>query len=172
MKVAFALIALVAVIAFLVRMLESRFAFFPVAGETVTPNDFGIPHEPLRIETADSEQLRAWAIGSVADSPAKAGHYLLSLPRAHRLLHGNGGNLSICTDSRPHRAGAIRRWHSITAGTARPAIRTSAVCIATSMRWSSASGKGHDKRFRSCTGVDRSARPWPRTRQRFTLLTA
>jgi fermentation-respiration switch protein FrsA (DUF1100 family) len=96
MKVAFALIALVAVIAFLVRMVESRFAFFPVAGETVTPNDFGIPHEPLRIDTADGEQLRAWAIGSVAGSPAEAGHYLPSLPRAHIVyFHGNGGNLSI-----------------------------------------------------------------------------
>jgi uncharacterized protein len=66
-----------------VRWLEPRLAFFPTAGETETPNDFGVAYTSLDIATADGERLRGWAI----DHPA---------PRARVIyFHGNGGNLSI-----------------------------------------------------------------------------
>jgi len=65
-----------------VRWLEPRMAFFPFQGEVETPRDFGVAFEPLTIETADGERLRAWRM------PAAA-------PRALVVyFHGNGGNLS------------------------------------------------------------------------------
>ena len=67
----------------LVRWLEPRLAFFPSAGETTTPADYGVPYAPSTITTADGERLHAW----------------LLKPTASRALvvyfHGNGGNLSI-----------------------------------------------------------------------------
>src|SRR5207249_934320 len=100
MKPALALIMLVVVIALLVRLSEPSFAFFPLAGETMTPNDFGIPHQPLSIATDDGEQLRAWAMAHAA-------------PHAQIVyFHGNGGNLSIWT---PVLAGIARRGYSVLA---------------------------------------------------------
>ena len=49
MKLALALVALVAVIAVLIRLSESSLAFFPLAGETTTPQQFGIPYETISI---------------------------------------------------------------------------------------------------------------------------
>jgi hypothetical protein len=42
--------------------LEPRIAFFPFAGEDETPRTFGLAFEPLTIDTADGERLRAWRI--------------------------------------------------------------------------------------------------------------
>jgi hypothetical protein len=111
MKAALALIVLLIIIMFLVRLFEPRFAFFPLAGETVTPNQFGIPHETLTIATDDGEQLRGWAID--AHGPAEAGHYVPVEPRAHIVyFHGNGGNLSIWA---PILAGIVRQGYSLLA---------------------------------------------------------
>lgn len=76
----------VAMLAVLVRLFESRLAFFPFAGEDVTPRAFGIEYTPLTIETADGERLRAW-------------HLPRDNPRARVIyFHGNGGNLSVWAD--------------------------------------------------------------------------
>ena len=100
MKLALVLIALVAVIALLVRLSEARLAFFPLGGETTTPNDFGISYHTLSIATDDGEQLRAWAMVHAA-------------PQAQVLyFHGNGGNLSIWA---PILAGIARQGHSVLA---------------------------------------------------------
>jgi fermentation-respiration switch protein FrsA (DUF1100 family) len=103
MKLALALVALLAVlavVALLVRLSESSFAFFPRAGETTTPNDFGIPHEALSIATDDGEQLVAWAMVHAS-------------PRAQIVyFHGNGGNLSIWA---PILAGIARQGYSVLA---------------------------------------------------------
>lgn len=141
MKATLALIVLLVVITLLVRLVESRFAFFPLAGETVTPNQFGIPHETLTIATDDGEQLRGWAID--AHGPAdhlrpdsavpassrsrrsasreggqgyggqEAGHDVPVGPRARIVyFHGNGGNLSIWA---PILAGIARQGYAVIA---------------------------------------------------------
>jgi uncharacterized protein len=67
----------------LVRWLEPRMAFFPSAGETTTPAEFGVPFAPATIATADGERLRAWMLKA-------------SSPRAQVVyFHGNGGNLAM-----------------------------------------------------------------------------
>ena len=81
-RAAIVLLASAALLAVLVRFLEPRLAFFPSAGETTTPRDLGVVYEPLTIETADGERLRAWLIAHPQ-------------PRAFVVyFHGNGGNLS------------------------------------------------------------------------------
>jgi uncharacterized protein len=100
MKLAVASIAVVILIALLVRLNESGLAFFPLAGETTSPHDFGIPHQTLSIATEDGEQLRAWAMVHAA-------------PHAQIVyFHGNGGNLSIWA---PILTGVARQGFSILA---------------------------------------------------------
>jgi len=68
---------------FFVRWLEPRFAFFPSAGESTTPSEFGVPFTAVTLGTADGEQLRAWLLKGTS-------------ARAFVVyFHGNGGNLSI-----------------------------------------------------------------------------
>jgi uncharacterized protein len=82
------------------RLLEPRAAFFPSAGETTTPLDFGVPYEPWSIPTRDGETLRAWSL-------------LNPSGRAHVLyFHGNGGNLSVWA---PILASVARRGYSVVA---------------------------------------------------------
>ncbi|HVZ20099.1 MAG TPA: alpha/beta hydrolase [Vicinamibacterales bacterium] len=77
------LLAVLTVVALAVRLLESRFAFFPASGETITPHSFGVEYDTLSIATADGERLHAWAM-----RPA--------VPHARIVyFHGNGGNLSV-----------------------------------------------------------------------------
>ena len=100
MKLALSLVALAAIIVLVVRLTESNFAFFPLGGETVTPKDFGIPHETLSIATDDGEQLLGWVMRHAA-------------PRAQIVyFHGNGGNLSIWA---PMLAGIARQGYSVLA---------------------------------------------------------
>jgi uncharacterized protein len=80
-----AVVALV-VVTLLVRWLEPRLAFFPFAGEDVTPAGAGIPFRAHTIDTADGERLRLWHLAN--DAPAARVVY----------FHGNGGNLSMWTD--------------------------------------------------------------------------
>src|ERR1019366_8868838 len=61
-KFAVALFPLLVVLILIVRLLESRFAFFPTLGETVTPREFGVNYTPLSIATRDGERLRGWAL--------------------------------------------------------------------------------------------------------------
>jgi len=68
---------------FFVRWLEPRFAFFPSAGESTTPSEFGVPFTAVTLTTADGERLRAWLLKGT-DSRALVVYF-----------HGNGGNLSI-----------------------------------------------------------------------------
>jgi fermentation-respiration switch protein FrsA (DUF1100 family) len=92
-------VAVVALAAF-VRWLEPRMAFFPFAGEAETPRDFGLPFDPVTIETSDGERLRAWVIRAAE-------------PRARIVyFHGNGGNLSNWS---PILAGIVRRGYSLAA---------------------------------------------------------
>ncbi len=83
-----------------VRWLEPRFAFFPSAGEAETPRQYGVGFEPLTIDTADGQRLRAWLMR--AESPRANVVY----------FHGNGGNLSIWA---PILAGIVRRGYSVLA---------------------------------------------------------
>lgn len=97
---AISLIALVAALAVLVRSIEPSFAFFPLAGETTTPAQFGLRYEAIAIHTSDGEQLRAWLLA--ADAPRAAIVY----------FHGNGGNLSVWA---PVVAGIAQRGYSVVA---------------------------------------------------------
>jgi fermentation-respiration switch protein FrsA (DUF1100 family) len=73
-------------LAWLVRQIEPRLAFFPIAGEDVTPADAGVPFRAETIGTADGERLRLW-------------HLAHDAPRARIVyFHGNGGNLSMWSD--------------------------------------------------------------------------
>jgi uncharacterized protein len=76
----------VLVLTWLVRRAEPWLAFFPVSGETVTPDSFGIAFTPLTITTKDGERLRAWHLPR-EDARAQVVYF-----------HGNGGNLSIWSD--------------------------------------------------------------------------
>ena len=87
-------------LAALVRWIEPRVAFFPTRGESETPRDFGLPFEPLTIDTADGEHLRGWVIRAPA-------------PRANVVyFHGNGANLSNWV---PILAGIVLRGYSVLA---------------------------------------------------------
>src|SRR5436190_6304050 len=83
-----------------VRVLQPRFAFFPLHGEDATPSSIGIAFQAATIATGDREQLRAW---------------FLPHERARALVvyfHGNGGNLS---DWLPILAGIHRAGFSVAA---------------------------------------------------------
>ena len=69
-----------------VRQLEPRMAFFPFAGEDITPRQLGAEFTALTLDTADGERLRAWHLPR-ADAVAQVVYF-----------HGNGGNLSIWAD--------------------------------------------------------------------------
>jgi hypothetical protein len=73
-------------VALLVRRFEPRFAFFPFAGESRTPESFGMPYTALTIETSDGERLRAWHLRR-PDAVAQVVYF-----------HGNGGNLAVWSD--------------------------------------------------------------------------
>ena len=92
---------IIGALAILVRRIEPRIAFFPYAGESETPQLFGLPFDAVTIETTDGEKLRAWRI----EAPA---------PRAARArmvyFHGNGGNLS---NWAPILAGIVQRGYSV-----------------------------------------------------------
>lgn len=90
-------VALVAV-AVLVRYLQPRFAFFPTAGESATPAEFGVPFGPSTITTSDGERLHAWTLPHA--TPRAAVVY----------FHGNGGNLSMWA---PVLAGLYRRGFTL-----------------------------------------------------------
>jgi uncharacterized protein len=86
LKVLLFLVVGVGALALLVRLVEPRFAFFPFAGETVTPESHGVAFTPLSIRTGDGETLRAWWLPH-------------ETPIAHVIyFHGNGGNLSLWSD--------------------------------------------------------------------------
>jgi fermentation-respiration switch protein FrsA (DUF1100 family) len=89
-RTALTLLAAVAVLFVLVRLLEPRLAFFPFHGETTTPRDLGLEYESLTIETRDGERLRAWLIASrrPPHSAPSTQHPLVVY------FHGNGANLS------------------------------------------------------------------------------
>ncbi len=81
-----------------VRLVEPRFAFFPTAGEDVTPASFGVDHTADFITTADGQRLRVWSLPHPA-------------PRAAVLyFHGNGGNLSVWA---PALAGIQRHGYAV-----------------------------------------------------------
>ncbi len=84
----------------LVRWMEPRLAFFPAAGESETPQNFGVPFDAITIETADGERLRGW----IMRAPA---------PRANVVyFHGNGANLS---NWLPILTGIVKRGYSVVA---------------------------------------------------------
>jgi fermentation-respiration switch protein FrsA (DUF1100 family) len=91
-------VAVLITLSLLVRWIEPRMAFFPFAGETETPRDFGVPFEPVTIRTGDGEHLRAWRMDA-------------SAPRARVVyFHGNGGNLS---NWAPILAAIVRHGYSV-----------------------------------------------------------
>jgi fermentation-respiration switch protein FrsA (DUF1100 family) len=82
-KILLAALIVIAVLAVAVRALESRLAFFPSVGESVTPEDFGVPYEKASLAAADGVSLRGWSMPHPS-------------PRALIVyFHGNGGNLSV-----------------------------------------------------------------------------
>lgn len=98
LTVALGLAAALIVLSAFVRLLEPRFAFFPMAGESATPRAFGIDYEQATVGTRDGERLRSWS---------------LACPTARARIvyfHGNGGNLSMWA---PIVAGIARRGYSV-----------------------------------------------------------
>jgi fermentation-respiration switch protein FrsA (DUF1100 family) len=84
----------------LIRAVEARFAFFPIPGDTASPDALGVAFERHTLTTADGEHLRAWLLPSVN-------------PRALVLyFHGNGGNLSVWL---PILAGLQQRGYAVAA---------------------------------------------------------
>lgn len=88
------LLVVVVVVAWLVRRVEPHLAFFPVAGEDVTPKSHGVDYSPLTITTADGERLHLWHLRR-DDARAEVVYF-----------HGNGGNLSIWSDV------FVALWHA------------------------------------------------------------
>ena len=115
-RAALLLAASVALLAVLVRVLEPRLAFFPSAGETTTPRDYGVDYEPLTIETADGERLRAWLIPRTQHPPSPGSESSRASARQAPALivyfHGNGANLSNWT---PILAGIVRQGYPVLA---------------------------------------------------------
>jgi fermentation-respiration switch protein FrsA (DUF1100 family) len=98
MKAAVASVVLLVAIAALVRLAESRLAFFPIPGETATPQHFGVRHVASTISTRDGEQLRAWLLvpSAANEKQDDTGRNGVPGPRGHVVyFHGNGGNLSM-----------------------------------------------------------------------------
>lgn len=78
-----AVLAVIAVLKFLVSGLESRMVFFPYKGEDANPGTLGIPYRQVPITTRDGERLVAWQLEP--ENPVADVVY----------FHGNGGNLSV-----------------------------------------------------------------------------
>jgi len=99
LKAALTLLVVVAAVWLLVRLLESRLAFFPLAGETVTPREFGLDYEASTIESADGERLWAWELqpAFTETGPKAFAAEVQGQRPLGRILyfHGNGGNLSL-----------------------------------------------------------------------------
>ncbi len=111
LKTTLTLIAIVAVLALLVRMVEPRLAFYPLAGESTTPADFGLAYQTLSVTTRDGERLHGWRLAPQLSG--EGGPAARENPRAHIVyFHGNGGNLSIWA---PILAGLARRGYAVTA---------------------------------------------------------
>jgi hypothetical protein len=98
LTVALGLLAALVVLATLVHLLEPRFAFFPMAGESVTPRDFGVDYDSAAVRTRDGERLCSWSLAG----PAARARIVY--------FHGNGGNLSMWA---PIVAGIARRGYSV-----------------------------------------------------------
>jgi fermentation-respiration switch protein FrsA (DUF1100 family) len=112
-RAAFILLASLAVLVVLVRLLEPRLAFFPFSGETTTPRDLGLDYESLTITTRDGERLRAWLMpppspGETMPGFGEARH----APAFVVYFHGNGANLS---NWAPILAGIARRGYTVLA---------------------------------------------------------
>jgi fermentation-respiration switch protein FrsA (DUF1100 family) len=76
----------VAVAAWLVRRAEPHLAFYPSAGEVITPKALGADYTPFTVETGDGERLQCW-------------HLPRTNARAQVIyFHGNGGNLAVWSD--------------------------------------------------------------------------
>jgi fermentation-respiration switch protein FrsA (DUF1100 family) len=89
--------AILALLAF-VRIVESRMAFFPTAGESLTPRELGLDYQSLSIRTRDGERLHGWSVAA-------------PVARANVLyFHGNGGNLSAWA---PIVAGIARKGYAV-----------------------------------------------------------
>jgi hypothetical protein len=95
---AIGLLAVLVVLATLVRLLEPRFAFFPLTGESVTPREFGIDYDSATVRTRDGERLRSWSL------PCATARACIVY------FHGNDGNLSVWA---PIVAGIARRGYSV-----------------------------------------------------------
>jgi uncharacterized protein len=113
-KTALVLLGVVTTLALLVRLLEARLAFFPLAGETATPRQFGVDYEPLSIDTADGETLRAWRLHPLYDPTASRLDRSGREPARGYVLyfHGNGGNLSVWA---PVLTGLARQGYAVLA---------------------------------------------------------
>jgi len=98
LTVVLGLLAALVVLATFVRLLEPRFAFFPMAGESVTPRDFGVDYDSAAVRTRDGERLRSWSLAGAA-ARARIVYF-----------HGNGGNLSMWA---PIMAGIARHGYSV-----------------------------------------------------------
>lgn len=91
-------VGVVVLLAIAVRLMEARFAFFPLAGEDVTPADFNIPFDAAFVTTSDDQRLRVW---SLRHQEARA---------VVVYFHGNGGNLAIWA---PILAGIHREGYTV-----------------------------------------------------------
>src|SRR5262245_197831 len=100
MWTAVALVSLIVALSLFVRLVEPAFAFFPLAGENVTPRELGARYGAITLTPRDGARLHAWQLPSAA-------------PRAQIVyFHGNGGNLSVWA---PILVGIARRGYSIVA---------------------------------------------------------
>jgi fermentation-respiration switch protein FrsA (DUF1100 family) len=135
-KILFAALIVIAVLAAAVRALESRFAFFPSAGESTTPTDFGVPYEKTSLATVDGVSLRGWSLSHPS-------------PRALVVyFHGNGGNLSVWA---PILVGINRQGYAVRAfdyrgygaSTGRPSERGLYRDVDAAVEWAWRAGGGH-----------------------------
>ena len=73
---------------------QSRFIFFPSREIEATPDDIGLPYEPIEIETSDGVKITGWFV------PAQNARGTVLF------FHGNGGNIS-------HRLGSLRIFNEL-----------------------------------------------------------
>lgn len=73
---------------------QARLVYFPQREILVTPDQLGLPYEPISFPTSDGLQLSAWWI------PAR------DASRVLLFCHGNAGNIS-------HRLESLRIFHRL-----------------------------------------------------------
>ncbi len=84
----------IVILIMVIRAIEQRSLFFPMAEVLSTPSDHGLDHEEIFFETQDQKMIHAWFV------PKEGARFTILLS------HGNAGNMS-------HRIGKVSLLHDL-----------------------------------------------------------